>query len=546
VALIGVATILLGGCSETGSFGNTFGTPIASTGPKLDRTPTGTVATSYAEPQSQVPNFFADAFKPFGDKQAAVSPVNPPYSPRPAPQAAIERPVPPAPISSAPLAPPTPISAPASANAASAVSAPPAASAPRPTYALRSNPNSVGGWSAEGGTPVTVAQGESVETIAQRFGVPADTLLAVNGYSSRTQIQPGARLTIPVYRANGPRVAAAPAPAPEPAKSHQARQHLASHSLVGEEIEGARPNQPKAPEPASKPGPMPAPKPVAVAPAPTKAELAAKEKAERAKLAQARLEKDKADKENAKLAKVEEARKSEEVRKAAEAKTARLAAKQAEKQAAAKQIAEKPVAEARIAEKPLPEKTVMPQSAQAKAPSAAPVPAKTALLQGASAPAPAVLTKPEPAKAKVEAEPANNVAPTPAPAAVAASDSANPEFRWPARGRVIQGFGNGGNDGINIAVPEGTQVKAAESGVVAYAGSELKGYGNLVLIRHPNGFVTAYANNGSLNVKRGESVKRGQVIALSGQSGNVASPQLHFELRKGSKPVDPSTYLAGL
>ena len=94
--------------------------------------------------------------------------------------------------------------------------------------------------------------------------------------------------------------------------------------------------------------------------------------------------------------------------------------------------------------------------------------------------------------------------------------------------------------------PKAPQVKAAEDGVVAYAGSELKGYGNLVLIRHPNGFVTAYANNGSLNVKRGDTVKRGQTIALSGQTGNVSSPQLHFELRKGTKPVDPSYYLAGL
>ena len=115
-------------------------------------------------------------------------------------------------------------------------------------------------------------------------------------------------------------------------------------------------------------------------------------------------------------------------------------------------------------------------------------------------------------------------------------------------GRIIQGFkgGAGGNDGINIAVPEGTAVKAAEGGVVAYAGSELKGYGNLVLIRHPNGYVTAYANNGEIDVKRGETVKRGQMIAKSGQSGNVSSPQLHFELRKGSQPVDPTSYLAGL
>ncbi len=134
----------------------------------------------------------------------------------------------------------------------------------------------------------------------------------------------------------------------------------------------------------------------------------------------------------------------------------------------------------------------------------------------------------------------------PPAAAAASSGAANPEFRWPARGRIIQGFKSGGNDGINIAVPEGTAVKAAESGVVAYAGSEIKGFGNLVLIRHPNGYVSAYANNGELDVKRGEQVKRGQTIAKSGQSGNVASPQLHFELRKGSTPVDPTQYLAGL
>jgi murein DD-endopeptidase MepM/ murein hydrolase activator NlpD len=124
-----------------------------------------------------------------------------------------------------------------------------------------------------------------------------------------------------------------------------------------------------------------------------------------------------------------------------------------------------------------------------------------------------------------------------------------PSFRWPVRGRVIAGFGptpNGlQNDGINLAVPEGTPVKAAEDGVVAYAGNELKGYGNLVLVRHSNGFVTAYAHASDILVKRGETVKRGQVIAHSGQTGNVTSPQLHFEIRKGSTPVDPSQYLNG-
>jgi murein DD-endopeptidase MepM/ murein hydrolase activator NlpD len=124
-----------------------------------------------------------------------------------------------------------------------------------------------------------------------------------------------------------------------------------------------------------------------------------------------------------------------------------------------------------------------------------------------------------------------------------------PTFRWPVRGKVITSYGaktNGKvNDGINLAVPEGTPVKAAEDGVVAYSGNELKGYGNLVLVRHSNGYVTAYAHASELMVKRGDTIKRGQIIAKSGQSGEVGSPQLHFEIRKGSSPVDPLQFLNG-
>ena len=131
----------------------------------------------------------------------------------------------------------------------------------------------------------------------------------------------------------------------------------------------------------------------------------------------------------------------------------------------------------------------------------------------------------------------------------AETTNAMPSFRWPVHGRVIAAFGsrpNGvQNDGINLAVPEGTPIKAADDGVVAYAGNELKGYGNLVLIRHANGFVSAYANASELLVKRGDTIKRGQVIAHAGQTGNVTSPQLHFEIRKGSTPVDPTKYLSG-
>jgi murein DD-endopeptidase MepM/ murein hydrolase activator NlpD len=123
------------------------------------------------------------------------------------------------------------------------------------------------------------------------------------------------------------------------------------------------------------------------------------------------------------------------------------------------------------------------------------------------------------------------------------------QFRWPVRGRIISPFGpksNGANnDGINISVPEGTSIKAAENGVVAYAGNELEGFGNLILIRHQNGFVTAYAHSSTILVQRGDQVRRGQVIARAGQTGSVDTPQLHFELRQASRPIDPIPHMAG-
>ncbi|MDD7908750.1 peptidoglycan DD-metalloendopeptidase family protein [Pseudovibrio exalbescens] len=120
-------------------------------------------------------------------------------------------------------------------------------------------------------------------------------------------------------------------------------------------------------------------------------------------------------------------------------------------------------------------------------------------------------------------------------------------FRWPVSGRIISDFGPkpGGahNDGINLAVPEGTEIKATEDGTIVYSGNELKGFGNLVLIRHSNGWVSAYAHNSELLVRRGDSVRRGQVIAKAGATGSVSQPQLHFELRKDNKPVDPLQHL---
>lgn len=120
-------------------------------------------------------------------------------------------------------------------------------------------------------------------------------------------------------------------------------------------------------------------------------------------------------------------------------------------------------------------------------------------------------------------------------------------FSWPVEGKIISRFGpkeNGlHNDGINILVPANTPVKAAQSGVVAYSGNEMKGYGNLLLLRHADGWMTAYAHNSKLLVKRGDTVTKGQIIARAGQTGNVTRPQVHFELRRGSKAVDPQSVL---
>lgn len=121
-------------------------------------------------------------------------------------------------------------------------------------------------------------------------------------------------------------------------------------------------------------------------------------------------------------------------------------------------------------------------------------------------------------------------------------------FAWPLGGRVISGFGFKGkglhNDGINISAPRGAPVKAAENGIVAYSGNELRGFGNLLLIKHSDGFMSAYAHNEKLLVGRGDVVKRGQTVAHVGSSGNVTTPQLHFELRKGRRAVDPRKYLS--
>jgi murein DD-endopeptidase MepM/ murein hydrolase activator NlpD len=159
--------------------------------------------------------------------------------------------------------------------------------------------------------------------------------------------------------------------------------------------------------------------------------------------------------------------------------------------------------------------------------------------------------------------PGANPAPVPPPPAVTpeppASASANQSpsssrsssaFLWPVRGRVLAAYGSKTdgthNDGINIGAPKGAAVQAADAGIVAYTGNELRGYGNLVLVKHANGWISAYAHCDLILVKRGEKISRGQVIARVGSTGNVGEPQLHFELRRGNRPVDPREFLSPL
>ncbi|WP_137044550.1 peptidoglycan DD-metalloendopeptidase family protein [Pseudolabrys sp. FHR47] len=353
-----------------------------------------------------------------------------------------------------------------------------------------------GHWTWDGGHPVTVGNGETVDMIARRQGVPVSAILQTNGIANASQVRPGQRLVIPRYVAGSapaqpaPQVAApsyTPAPAPAPV-AHAA-------PVAGENVH-------------------------VVAPGESLIGLSRRYGITLAALAR-----------HNGISPYTRVSVGDRIKVPG---TSRQAMAQQPKQTA-------PLPQRYAAAAPAPQvtrpQTTAPQAASW--PNNAPSQPRTIPIDRAPAAEPTQsvrmvsqeMPKAEPVPEKA-AEPAGSLQ----------------SFRWPVHGRVIAGFGskpNGTqNDGINIAVPEGTQVKAADDGVVAYAGNELKGYGNLVLVRHANGYVSAYANASELLVKRGDTIKRGQVIALSGQTGNVTSPQLHFEIRKGSTPVDPTKYLA--
>lgn len=340
-------------------------------------------------------------------------------------------------------------------------------------------------WDWNGGTPVTVGQGETIQTISRRYGVPAIAIAEANGMTTGTPIYPGQRLVIPKYSYSGGRQAPPPAPA--------------SPQLAAAPLTTGSVRQPAPARPFAAQGQV-----HTVGPGETLFSIGRRYNVSPVALAQAN-----------RLPPHHKLRMGEQLTIPG---TSRVA--------------------------------------QAQRPAPAPAPAPVAQRPAPQAPAPI-----PPAQRIAEAHSqqmpmAHAIKETPGPIEQAKQDkdeatasSGGAGFRWPVRGRIIAGFGpkptGQQNDGINIAVPEGTPIKASEDGVVAYSGNELKGYGNLVLVRHASGHVTAYAHASELLVKRGDTVKRGQVIAKSGQTGNVSSPQLHFEIRKGATPVDPMQFLTG-
>jgi murein DD-endopeptidase MepM/ murein hydrolase activator NlpD len=358
-----------------------------------------------------------------------------------------------------------------------------------------------GHWEWDGGTAVIVGPGETVDSIARAHHVPARAIVDANGITSPAAILPGQRLVIPRYvpgnsgakvaNAATPRRPAAAAPPPAPPVQHAA-----------------------APAPAAPAPHAPAPRVAASPPVDPSLPASAPAGAGQTLLP------------------------APAVHVVASGDTlSRIAHKY--------RIKAKDLAVANGLQPDSPLKIGMRITVPNKPIAAPKAPLQTAKGQPVAAPPGKPGTAAKPPQGKVAANEQGGKMQVVQPADPGDDEApgkvANgaPEFRWPLRGRVISKT----NDGIDLAVPEGTPVRAADDGVVAYSGNELKGYGNLVLVRHANGFVTAYAHASELLVKRNDQVHKGQVIAKSGQTGTVTSPQLHFEIRKNSSPVDPMQYL---
>ncbi len=372
--------------------------------------------------------------------------------------------------------------------------------------ASRSDETGEGGWTATGGTQVTLRQGETLYNLSRRFGVPVKAIQKVNGISDASSVAAGRKIIIPTYVYSQSAPVSAPDNNPKVAKAKSSR---------GEQVD----------EPAKR---DPKPEPVREAVLPETART-----------------RDRASTAAANETKTSDSEKAQgSTHKVVSGDTlydiARKYGTTTEQLKAANGLSNGLIRVGQVLKIPSSGETVVADAPDGVDP----------IVTGSAGPAVGVTRKTNrlpqytpPTKRgtdEVIEEAKADVVDTP-------DDSGIGKMRWPARGRVISSYGSvdGGrkNDGIDIALPSGTPIKASENGVVIYAGDGLKEFGNTVLIRHEDGLVTVYGYASKIVVSRGDKVKRGQEIARSGMSGSADVPKLHFEVRDKSVPVDPMAYL---
>ena len=423
-----------------------------------------------------------------------------------------------------------------------------------PSYSSRNVARTSGQWTSVGGTMVTVEQGEDVQSLSRRYGVPEKAISDINDLKGRNYVAPGQRLLIPVFQQQGYETYASnrqqtmPAGQPMQLSSVVPAQtssvdmpyvmrvpkgnplRLRSQSAYGRQAVQLQQSANAENRHMVNPGE-------------TLGGIASRYGVSTSALAQANGMSVNSPLRMGQRLHIPQGSQAAAIDYTTTASIGRsdggLSSGYSSVRADVPTISATPKAKPRWVQEMARSSAAQPSSRQVNA-----VPErksqKVASLNGAVG-LPNEETAPQ-ASSSVRAAPVQSVA--------VQSNDANSgvKFRWPVRGRIISNFGNstGGvrNEGINLAVPEGASVRAADDGTVIYAGDDLKMYGNFILVRHQNGWVTAYAHNSNLMVRKGQIVRRGQIIAEAGKSGNVSAPQVHFELRIKGDPVDPVPYLS--
>ncbi|MDF1609893.1 peptidoglycan DD-metalloendopeptidase family protein [Hoeflea sp. YIM 152468] len=356
------------------------------------------------------------------------------------------------------------------------------------------------GWTTTGGTRIALGEGETIYNLSKRYGVPASEIMKANGITDASRVNAGRQLLIPVY------VYSRQAPVSAPDSNPNTRAANAGTGLRGEARQ------------TDLPVPAPAPdRDVAVLPNPPSLRNPGSDAATTVTESAARSDS------NANADGVYVVKGGDTLSRIAQTHGVSVDALKSANQLSGATI--------RIG-----------QTLSIPAPKASRIDKTTTTASVQPSDRPKSYTPPVSAAGdSVGAKTKGDMA------AIAPAATGIDKFRWPARGQVITGFAkseNGKrNDGIDISMPTGTPIKAAENGVVIYSGDGLKEYGKTVLIRHDDGLVTVYAHADKLNVNRGDKVVRGQVIANSGMTGGARTPRLHFEVRKNASPVDPVQYL---